>query len=124
MELKKLMEARDVLISYFEKKLGGTLAYKIMKFLKGSEDEENFYTSKLKELLDEYSEKDTDGNFVTQDNNVKIREDKIQECKEAINALGNTEVTAPSILFELDEIAELQLSAKEAYALDDFIGGW
>lgn len=122
MELNKLLEARRVLLSHVDDKVSGTLAYKIIKFAKSSDNEEEFYLSKLNALIAEYSEKDGEGNPVRVDGgNIKIKSDKIQECENAVSQLGETEVEVPSIMFTVDDLSELKLSAREAYALDGFI---
>lgn len=122
MELSKLLEARRVLLSHVNDKVSGTLAYKIMKFLKSSDGEEEFYSSKLNALVAEYSEKDEEGNPVrVEGGNIKIKSDKIQECENAVSSLGKTEVEVPSIVLTVANLSELSLSVRDAYALDGFI---
>lgn len=121
MKLSKLLDARCVLSSHAEDKVSGTLAYKIMKILKSSDSEEEFYCTRVKALIDEYAEKDDKGNPVVNDSKVKIKEDKISECEMAISQLRETEVIVPQIFLTASDLGELQLSAKEAFALESFI---
>ena len=48
-------------------------------------------------------------------------ESKVKECENEIENLGETDVAEPTIKFNLLELSELKLSAKEMYALDNFV---
>jgi hypothetical protein len=122
MELNEILEARKTLANHVNDKVCAALAYKIMKFLKSSDNEEEFYLTKMQEFINEYAEKDTDGNPVrAEGGSIKVSQEKIKECEKAIKDLGETNATEPAIKFNLSELAELKLSAKEMYALDGFI---
>ena len=122
MELNELLQARKILANHVNDKVCATLAYKLMKFLKSSDNEEEFYLTKIRELIDKYGEKDSDGKPVYADNgNIKIKQSKVKECENEIENLGKTDVAEPTIKFNLLELSELKLSAKEMYALDNFV---
>lgn len=122
MELNELLQARKILANHINDKVCATLAYKMMKFLKSSDNEEEFYLTKIRELIDKYGEKDGEGKPVYADNgNIKIEQSKVKECENEIENLGKTDVAEPTIKFNLLELSELKLSAKEMYALDNFV---
>lgn len=122
MELNELLQARKILANHVNDKVCATLAYKLMKFLKSSDNEEEFYLTKIRELIDKYGEKDGEGKPVHADNgNIKIEQSKVEECENEIENLGKTDVAEPTIKFNLLELSELKLSAKEMYALDNFV---
>lgn len=122
MELNILLKARNILIEHQDDKVSATLAYKIMKFVKTSDNEEEFYRTKLQEIIGEYGEKNEDGKPAFDEmGNVKVISDKIQECREAIDKLEMTDVTAPTVEFKVDELSELKLSARDMLILDSFI---
>lgn len=121
MELNELLQARKILANHINDKVCATLAYKMMKFLKSSDNEEEFYLKKIQEFIAEYAERDTDGKPITDGSNVKILQDKAEDCRKAIDDLGETDVAEPIIKFNLNELSELKLSAKEMYVLDGFI---
>lgn len=122
MELNKILQARNTLALHINDKVNATLAYKMMKFLKTSENEEEFYHTKLQGFISEYAEKDANGNPVrTESGDIRIIQGKVKECEKEIENLAKTDVTEPTIKFNLDELSELKLSAKEMYNLDSFI---
>lgn len=121
MELNELLQARKILANHVNDKVCATLAYKMMKFLKSSDNEEEFYLKKIQEFIAEYAERDADGKPITDGSNVKILQDKAEDCRKAIDDLGETDVAEPIIKFNLNELSELKLSAKEMYVLDGFI---
>lgn len=121
MELNELLQARKILANHINDKVCATLAYKMMKFLKSSDNEEEFYLKKIQEFIAEYAERDADGKPIVDGSNVKILQDKAEDCRKAIDDLGKTDVAEPIIKFNLNELSELKLSAKEMYVLDGFI---
>lgn len=121
MKINNLIQVRKILTAHSNDKMPTALAYKMMKLLKASDNEDAFYTQKFKDIIENYSQKDEKGNLVFEKENVKIQEDKIFECQEAINNLENTEVEKPAILFTVKELSDLKFTIKEIYILDEFI---
>ena len=122
MNIRTLLDVKYIFVQIAQTKISSKLAYKIMKFYKSIEVEEKFYNSKKTEIINLYSEKDSTGYPVVDDNdNVVIIPDKIQEAHEAMNELNNINVEIPNIKFTLDELEELKLSVADMYILDAFI---
>lgn len=122
MNIKSLMNVKSIFTQLSHVKLPSQCAYKIMKFCKSIEVEEEFYYQKKNEIIDMYAEKDANGNLIINDDRVKIIEDKLQDANAAMQELNNMEVEAPNIKFSLAELDGLKLSVSDMYALDDFIG--
>ena len=53
MKLNKLIGIRNILVAHANDRVYAKVAYKMMKFIKASEDEDAFYNTKLKELIEE-----------------------------------------------------------------------
>lgn len=121
MKLVELIFARETILKYSNEKLSAKLAYKFMKFIKTTENEEAFLKQRITDIINEYGDKDTNGNIEVLDKGVKIKQGRILECKKAINELYDTEIDAPRIKFSLLELQELQLSMKEMSSLERFI---
>ena len=119
MKLDKLLQSRKTLSAHAQESVSAPLAYKMMKFLKASDNEEAFYVARLKEIIAKYRDPEFEQN--PQDGGIHIRKDKVNECNEEVEALTSTEVEAPSIKFTLQELSELKLSVAEMYTLDEFI---
>ena len=47
MKLKKIMEARKTIMQLADKQISVSLAYKFMKFIKSSDDEDDFYNNNI-----------------------------------------------------------------------------
>lgn len=122
MKLANLVKARRTLWEYAQEKVPAKLAYKIMKFVKSTSDEVDFYEDKVKEILSKYAEKDANGEPIIDGSYIKIKEPGAQEnCVKELNAVGGIDVEAPQIKFSLRELEKLNLSALEMFDLDEFI---
>lgn len=115
MKLGNIQEAVKVIIKYSNERVEFSTAYKFAKFIKDTDMQCEFYNSKVQEILNEYAEKDDNGNM-------KIKAGvNSDEFSEKIKILSDTEVEAPKIKFELSDFSDLKVSAKEMLALSEFI---
>lgn len=123
MKLINLVKARRALWAYTQEKVPAKLAYKIMKFVKSTSDEVDFYEGKIKEILSKYAEKDVNGEPMIDGSNIKIiKEPGAQDnCVKELNAVGEIDVEAPQVTFSLKELEVLDLTALEMFDLDEFI---
>lgn len=68
-------------------------SYTLVKLGRILEKEVPFYDSELSKIINEYGSRDASGNLMCLDNgNVQIQPDKIDECAQKLNELGNLEV--------------------------------
>lgn len=106
-----------------DKKLPIKTAYKFTKFFKKVDEEIIFYQTKLREIGELYGEKDENGQLVLIDgkNGIKIKDDKINECREEITALNTLEVEIDDISFSVEELDGLELTIEELYPISVFI---
>jgi len=121
MTLIQLIKARQIVAKYAGEKISTALSYKLVKFIKATDNDESFYNDKLKSILETYVEKDDEGNYVQHGNGFKIKPDQIQECNKENLELENTEVTLPDIHFTVSELEDLKLSMREILSLDELI---
>lgn len=99
-------------------------AYKITKLFEAEEKEYNFYMTKLREIIDNYSQKAEDGTpKMTEDgNNVLIIPEKIDACHKELFELENLEITFPVIQFSVGELENFgEFSVSEMRALMPFL---
>jgi len=96
---------------------------KFSKLFSRLEEEVAFYQENFKKLVDEYSEKDEEGNPVLLDNGqgVKIKEGLITECNMKVDELNNLDVEITDIKFNEEEFENLNLTIGEASFLIPFI---
>lgn len=121
MKIKQLIEAKRVIMPLVQEKLSPRLSYKLMKFIKEIEVEEDFYNKKLNELVDKYGERDENNKLIYTDTGVKIQENKMSDCSAELQEIGDVDVDAPSITFTLDELDSVKLSVSDMFFLQDFI---
>lgn len=121
MKLENLIQARKTLKTYANERVSSALAYKMMKFMKASSDEDAFYNEKIRDVISKFAEKDENGEFVMQNGAIRIIKDKVVDCQKEIDAVGSTDIEKPKITFTLSELNELKLSMSEVFTLDEFI---
>ena len=121
MKIGKLVNAKGVLAPLCKEKLSPKLSYKLMKLINKIEEEATFFNTKMQEILDEYCEKDDNGEFVYLDGGIKIKEEHKAKCTQALTELHSIEVETPNIKFTIDELSEVKLSVEDMMALDEFI---
>lgn len=121
MKIGKLVYTKSVLAPLCKEKLSPRLSYKLMKFISKIEEDEAFFNEKMREIVDMYGEKDAEGNLVSLDGGIKIKEECRSECNKAVAELHAIDVEVPNITFTLDELSEVKLSVEDMMALDEFI---
>jgi len=123
MKLIDKAAANRVLMEHVNDKLPVFIAYKLMKLLKRLEDDVNFYRTKMSEIIDEYSEKDPNGQALqSQNGGVIIQNGKADECNNKIKELEEMQVEDVSdIKFTLDELAPINFSVNELLSLEYYI---
>lgn len=121
MKIVELLQARKVLTEHSSVPLPSVLAYKIMKVLKGTDDDQTFFEEKYRDIIEKYAKRSDDGKIENNGGAITIVPDKIDECQKAITDLNNTDVVLSNIKFSLAELAPLNFTVEEIYALDCFI---
>ena len=104
-------------------KLPFKTAYKLSKLAKAIEDEVAFYREKMNELINEYGQKDGDGNLVFIDNGqgIALKPETQAECHQKIAELENLDIELPDIKFSVEEFADTSLSLEELQPILPFI---
>lgn len=121
MKLNKLLQARRVLSEHANEPLPTMVAYKMLKFMKASDTEGDFYNQHYREIIEKYAKKDENGGIMYADGQISIFPDKVEECKKALTDLGETEVEAPNVVFTIHELMPIKFTVSELYSLDEFI---
>lgn len=121
MKLLNLIQIREIIKTHSQEKLSTSLAYKMMKFAKATDDESSFYNEKRRNIIEQYAQRDAEGNMVTNNYGVAIQEDKFIECQKAANELDNTDVAIPNIRFTIEELSELKFSVADMAVFDEII---
>ena len=120
-EAFQILEIRNNLIN---QKLPIKTSYKLTRFFSSLEGEAKFFNETLQKIINEYGERDANGNFVLIDDGqgIKIQKDKDKECMDKINELNNLEANLTYVPeFTLDELEPLELEMKYINLLLPFI---
>lgn len=121
----KLIDVRDLSLLYNKiknQKMPIKTAYKFNKLMEAVDKELSFFQEKLNKILDEYAEKDENGEYVySTSDSIKIQDNKLQACQEELLALQSFEVEITSSVFDLDELDSLDISVDDLRILMPFI---
>lgn len=123
MKLIDRVATSKVLTNHVNDKLPVFIAYKMMKLLKSLEEDVSFFSTKITEIIDEYSEKDPNGQALqSQNGGVIIQNGKVDECNKKIKELEEMEVNNnPEIKFTLEELAPINFSVNEMLSFECYI---
>lgn len=123
MKLYELLEARTVINKNIDQteSISAPLAYKIMKLMKNTQNDCDFYQEKFNAILTEYGEKDDNGQLIQENNGIKIQDGKMEDCTSKVNELNNTEIELPKIKFTLEELKPYNFSVIDMAKIDELI---
>ena len=121
MTIENAYRARAALKKISHSAMHAKTAYKISKLSNFLKDDANFYTERLSQIIEQYGEKDENGEPVISGNGYKIQEDKTDECAAAIKELSGIEATTPDTKIYLSELDNVELSPDDIAAIYDFI---
>ena len=97
------------------------VGYKVMKFLKSIENDTAFYDNKLTEIAQECAEKDGDKIKTTENGNLVLAKDKVEEWNSSIADLANIEVEVSLPSFKLEDFSECDFTLEELSILESLI---
>jgi len=123
MKLVDFIDARKIIEKTItgEQKLPAGLAYRLMKIVKATSEEEAFFNENIQKIIAECGEKDEAGNIIQEGDGVKIKEDKRDECKKRVDELYGVEVELPCKLVPGDLDYFPDLTVPEAFIIGELI---
>lgn len=104
-------------------KLPFKTAYRITLLAQEIEKHINFYQEQFRSLLQEYGEKDENGNLCpTEDGGgILLKEATMQEAYAKLNELHELDVELPDIKFNIDDFGNIELTPEEMHIIIPFI---
>ena len=121
MTIESACRARAALNKISHSAMPAKTAYKISKLSNFLKDDANFYTERLSQIIEQYGEKDENGEPVISGSGYKIQKDKTDECAAAIKELSEIEATIPDAKIYLSELDGVELSPDDIAAIYAFI---
>jgi len=92
-----------------EKELPIFTSYKIAKVLSQLESDYEFYTKKLRKIIEKYGEKDEEGNPIIENDHVRINPDFLKLAEDELAELNQIESDPLSFTFTLKELEDTGL---------------
>ena len=98
-------------------------SYRLAMLAAEVEKQYNFYTEQFRALLNQYGQKDIEGNLIpTEDGQgVKLVQETMEECYAKVNELRDLDITLPDCYFSLDDFDGIELTPIEVNAIIPFI---
>lgn len=122
MKMYEILDFSKVYNSIKDEKMSIKTAYKLNKLIKKIEEENNFYNIKFHEIIEQYAEKNDQGEYqYIDENSIKIKEGKEQECYKKVSELQNLEIETPNITFSIKELGDINLTIDTVNMLMPFI---
>lgn len=122
-KMSKILDLRDIYEKIKMQSLPISTTYKISKLFSAINSETEFYQTQLNSIIQEYGQKDENGQFVmTEDKTgVKIDQKDIPIVEQKLQELYNIEVELPDIKFNVKELEKIEISVQEFNYLLPFI---
>ena len=119
----KELDLRDVLSKITSQSLPISTVYKLSKLFEAVKSEGDFYSTHLDAIIEEYGQKDDNGQYLlTEDKmGVRIDKDKVAEVEAKLQELWKIEVELPDVKFTLAELEKVELTVQEFNSLMPFI---
>lgn len=119
----KVLDLRDVLSKITSQSLPISTVYKLSKLFEAVKSEGDFYSTHLDAIIEEYGQKDDNGQYLlTEDKmGVRIDKDKVAEVEAKLQELWKIEVELPDVKFTLAELEKVELTVQEFNSLMPFI---
>ena len=122
MKMYEILDFSKVYNSIKDEKMSIKTAYKLNKLIKKIEEENNFYNIKFHEIIEQYAEKNDQGEYqYIDENSIRIKEGKEQECYKKVSELQNLEIETPNITFSIEELGDINLTIDTVNMLMPFI---
>ena len=123
MKLIDVVNARKIIVSKAAAKgVNFSTAFKFMKFMKATEDDEHFYETKRKELIEKFATKDERGNVIVDNNQCSFTDENLKEINKQLVELAETKVEiTESLKFTEQELDKMEFTIEEVSVIYDLI---
>ena len=123
MKLSDVIKVRGIFLQIKDTKMPIKTSYQIARFLQRTDSDATFYSDKYRDIINECAELKQDGTPDTSEDgmNIKIREDKIQDCVTMIQELEATDVGDFALKIDIADLENSGLTVEQLYILMDYI---
>ena len=121
MKISNIEILKPTLLILSQKDLPFRLSYKVSKFLDKVEKDSQFYTEKLRNIVQKYALRDENGEIIVEGDNIKIAPFSLAAAEKELADLNDIDIEDPNIFFTLDEFEGLEIKPSELTGLLPFI---
>ena len=123
MKLSEIIKVRGIFLQIKDAKMPIKTSYQIARFLQKTDSDATFYGDKYRDIINECAELKEDGTPSISDDgtNIKIREDKLQDCVTMVQELEATDVGDFALKIDVSDLENAGLTIEQLYTLMDYI---
>ena len=123
MKLSDVIKVRGIFLQIKDTKMPIKTSYQIARFLQKTDADASFYSDKYRDIINECAELNEDGtpNASEDGMNIKIKEDKVQDCVTMIQELEATDVGDFALKIDVSDLENSGLTVEQLYILMDYI---
>ena len=121
MKILEIETLKPTLLILSQKDLPFRLSYKVSKLLDKVEKDSQFYTEKLRNIIQKYALRDENGEIVFEGDSVKIAPSSLTAAEKELADLNDIDIEDINIFFTLDEFEGLEIKPSELTGLLNFI---
>lgn len=121
MKISSIETLKPTLLILSQKDLPFRLSYKVSKLLDKVEKDSQFYTEKLRNIIQKYAMRDENGEIILEGENVKIEFTSVAAAEKELADLNDIDIEDPNIFFTIDEFEGLEIKPSELQGLLPFI---
>ena len=120
--LNDIFNAVPALREISTKEFPGSVTFKIARLIRELDKEIQLFEEERNKIANKYGEKDENGNLVIQEGgNIKILDNKIQDCNEELQALFNTQVEINANKLPVDIFDSIEMTPTQAMNLEAIV---
>ena len=123
MKLSDVIKVRGIFLQIKDTKMPIKTSYQIARFLQKTDADATFYSDKYRDIINECGELKEDGTpSISEDGmNIKIKEDKVQDCVTMIQELESTDIGDFALKIDIADLENSGLTVEQLYILMDYI---
>ena len=120
--LNDIFNAVPALREISTKEFPGSVTFKIARLIRELDKEIQLFEEERNKIANKYGEKDENGNLVIQEGgNIKILDNKIQDCNEELQALFNTQVEINANKLPIEIFDSIEMTPTQAMNLEAIV---
>ena len=123
MKLSDVIKVRGIFLQIKDTKMPIKTSYQIARYLQKTDADATFYSDKYRDIINECAELKEDGTpSISEDGmNIKIKDDKVQDCVTMIQELESTDIGDFTLKIDIADLENSGLTVEQLYILMDYI---